>query len=79
MTSLKEEAAERAATSEPDHSGTRLAEILLRGLEELAAAGNVEAACRLAGQACVVLRQGDRRAEHRFNALLHRLTPRLNW
>lgn len=65
--------------SDPEPPGARLAELLLRSLEELAAAGNVEAACRLAGEACAVLRREDQRAERRFNALLHRLTPRLSW
>lgn len=53
--------------------------LLLKSLEELAAAGNVEMACRLAGQACMVLRRSDQGAEHRFNALLHRLARRLSW
>jgi hypothetical protein len=65
--------------SGPDPPGARLAELHLRSLEERAAAGNVEAACRLAGEACAVLRREDQRAERRFNALLHRLTPRLSW
>ncbi len=56
-----------------------LSALLLKSLEELAAAGNVEMACRLAGQACMVLRRSDCNAEHRFNALLHRLARRLAW
>lgn len=48
--------------------------LLIQSLEQLAAAGEVEAACRLAGQACALLRQHDPRATQRFNALLHRLT-----
>jgi hypothetical protein len=56
-----------------------LARILLTSLEELAAVGNVEMACRLAGRACVALRESDPAAERRFNALLHRLTRRLEW
>lgn len=56
-----------------------LSKLLLESLEELAAAGNVEMACRLAGQACMVLRRSDRDAEHRFNALLHRLARQLSW
>jgi hypothetical protein len=51
-----------------------LADLLLVSLRQLAAAGEVEAACRLAGQACALLRQNDARAAQRFNALLHRLT-----
>jgi hypothetical protein len=57
----------------------RLVEILLASLTELAAAGRVETACRLAGQACAALRRRDRKAEHRFNALLHRLSRQLTW
>jgi hypothetical protein len=52
--------------------------ILLAGLAALADAGEIEAACRLAGQACVALRHTDQAAARRFDVLLHRLTPRLN-
>jgi len=48
--------------------------LLLSSLEKLAAAGEVDAACRLAGQACALLRHEDPRATQRFNVLLHRLT-----
>jgi hypothetical protein len=48
--------------------------LLILSLEKLAAAGEVEAACRLAGEAYVLLRHGDPRGAQRFNALLHRLT-----
>jgi len=51
-----------------------LVQLLLASLEKLAAAGEVEAACRLAGEACVLLRTRDARATQHFNALLHRLT-----
>ena len=51
-----------------------LVHLLLASLEKLAAAGEVEAACRLAGEACALLRPHDARATQRFNALLHRLT-----
>jgi hypothetical protein len=54
-------------------------EILLASITALAAAGEVETACRLAGQACVALRGTDPAAASRFNALLHRLTPKLAW
>lgn len=57
----------------------RLSEILLTGLTALAAAGDVEQACRLAGQACVMLRVSDPAASRRFDVLLHRLTRKLNW
>ena len=51
-----------------------LVHLLLASLEQLAAAGEVDAACRLAGEACALLRSQDARATQRFNALLHRLT-----
>jgi len=57
-----------------------LSRLLLASLEKLAAAGEIEAACRLAGQACAALRRDDEAATRPFNALLHRLTrdpPRL--
>ena len=57
----------------------RLYEILLTSLTALAAAGDVEQACRLAGQACVMLRVSDPAASRRFDVLLHRLTRKLNW
>lgn len=56
-----------------------LVEVLVAGLAMLAAAGEVEAACRLAGRACVALRDADPAAARRFDVLLHRLTPKLNW
>jgi hypothetical protein len=57
----------------------RISEILLASVSALAAAGEVETACRLAGQACVALRRTDPAAARRFDALLHRLTPKLAW
>jgi hypothetical protein len=48
--------------------------LLVQSLEKLAAAGEVEVACRLAGEAYVLLRREDARGAQRFNALLHRLT-----
>ena len=56
-----------------------LSEILLEGLTALAEVGEVEKACRLAGQACVALRNADPAAARRFDVLLHRLTPKLTW
>lgn len=53
--------------------------ILVASLEALAAAGEVETACRLAGKACVALRRTDGAAARRFDVMLHRLTPKLNW
>ncbi len=57
----------------------RLSEILLASVTALAGAGDVDAACRLAGQACVTLRRTDPALARRFNALLHRLSPKVNW
>ncbi|WIM11618.1 hypothetical protein [Enhydrobacter sp.] len=64
-----------------DSSGpaTQLVEILVASIEALAGAGEVETACRLAGQACIALRTTDPAAAHRFDALLHRLTRTLTW
>ncbi len=47
--------------------------LLLDALQKLAAKGEVDAACRIAGKACVILRRSDAGGERRFNALLHRL------
>lgn len=58
---------------------TRISPILLASLKALAAAGEVEKACRLAGEACVALRGIDPVAARRFDVLLHRLTPALDW
>lgn len=55
----------------------RLSDILLTSVAALANASEVEAACRLAGQACVTLRSVDPASARRFDVLLHRLTPRL--
>jgi hypothetical protein len=52
---------------------TELADVLLDSLRQLAAAGETEAACRLAGPAWAVLRRDDPRNWRRCNALLHRL------
>ena len=51
--------------------------LLLDALQKLANTGEVDAACRLAGKACVLLREISPGAEQRFNALLHRLARRL--
>jgi hypothetical protein len=50
-----------------------LNDILIESLAALAAAGDAEAACRLAGRACAVYRHRDIPAWNRFNGLLHRL------
>lgn len=69
----------RSGAADVSGSAARLSNILLEGIAALADAGQVEAACRLAGQACVALRATDPSAARRFDTLLHRLTPRLAW
>lgn len=64
---------------DPDAPTQKLVDLLITSLGALAAAGEVEAACRLAGQACVTLRHSDRAAARRFDVLLHRLSPKLTW
>ena len=73
--------AQSHGTGMPGNSigSARLPEILLASVAALAAAGEVEKACRLAGQACVALRGSDPAASHRFDVLLHRLTRNLTW
>lgn len=61
------------------HTVDDLSGILMDCLEALVAADKIEAACRFAGRACVALRHDNPEVEQRFNALLHRLTPRLSW
>jgi hypothetical protein len=56
-----------------------LADLLLEAARKLADHGHVDEACRIAGRACVILRTAQPAAEHRFNVLLHRLTPKLDW
>lgn len=53
--------------------------VLLDSLCALADAGEVGAACRLAGRACVSLRRSQPALARRFDVLLHRLTPKLTW
>lgn len=57
----------------------RLSEVLLATIATLADAGDVEGACRFAGQACVALRRTDPGLARRFDVLLHRLSSKLNW
>ncbi|MBN9551157.1 MAG: hypothetical protein J0H31_20410 [Alphaproteobacteria bacterium] len=68
-----------AGTTACSASEGRLSEILLESVTALAGAGEVETACRLAGQACVALRTSDTAAARRFDILLHRLTPNVTW
>jgi hypothetical protein len=67
------------ALAQPRHVAPQegIAVLLLNALQKLADTGEVDAACRIAGKACVLLRQTSPGAEQRFNALLHRLTRRL--
>jgi len=55
----------------------QLVGLLLDALQKLADTGEVDVACRIAGQACAALRRRDAKSEHRFNALLHRLVRKL--
>ena len=50
-----------------------LADLLVASLEKLAAAGEADAACRIAGHACALHRGRDAARWQQFNALLHRL------
>lgn len=52
---------------------TPLAGVLLASLEALAATGEADVACRLAGKACAELRHSDPAAWQRFNVFLHRM------
>ena len=63
----------------PSDGAARVAQILLESLTALASAGQAESACRLAGRACVALRSSEPALARRFDVLLHRLTPRLDW
>jgi hypothetical protein len=56
-----------------------LADILVASLDVLAKAGQIDAACRLAGRACAQLRDVDARQWQKFNALLHRLSKQERW
>lgn len=47
--------------------------LLVTSLEALALAGQVDEACRIAGQACARLRLSDQQGWNMCNALLHRL------
>lgn len=69
------------ARSQPDTSGlvAPVCEVLLACLGSLAAAGETDAACRLAGRAYVLLRHAEPEMARRFDRLLHRLTPALTW
>jgi hypothetical protein len=67
---------QKSGTGERRSAAVELSAILLVGLKALADAGEAERACRLAGQACMVLRREHADEWRRFNALLHRLAIR---
>ena len=69
--------ARRPGEDEATAGDARLPEILLTSLTALAAAGEVEQACRLAGQACAALRLSNPGVWRRFNVFLHRVTSRM--
>jgi hypothetical protein len=54
-----------------------LIDVLVSSLEALAATGQVDEACRLAGRACAALRGRNPTGWRRFNVFLHRMSPRL--
>jgi hypothetical protein len=51
--------------------------LLIASLEALAAAGQPDLACRLAGQACAAVRHNDPAAWHHLNIFLHRMIRHL--
>ena len=55
------------------HDNTALARVLITSLDALALAGQPDMACRLAGQACAVVRQSDPATWQRLNVFLHRM------
>jgi hypothetical protein len=59
----------------PASIAAELSEILHASLKALAAAGQADRACRLAGRACAALRKKDPDQCEQFNRLLHRLSP----
>lgn len=63
--------------AQPTADRKNIAALLEEALSRLAEAGEIEPACRLAGRAHATLRREDPIAAHRFNVLLHRLTPHL--
>jgi hypothetical protein len=65
----------QATRSASASTAAELSGILQESLKALAAAGQAEAACRLAGQACAALRTRNPEQWARFNKLLHRLSP----
>jgi hypothetical protein len=66
-----------ATPTSPAPSHERINLLLLDALQKLADAGEADAACRIAGKACAILRRVAPKDERRFNALLHRLVRKL--
>ncbi len=80
MSGLSDRGADGAQNACADADRTEaVCAVLLDGLRALADVGEVEAACRLAGRACVTLRHARPVLARRFDVLLHRLTPKLTW
>lgn len=69
----------RANMAPRDQPKNPAADILLESLAALAAGGDVERACRLAGRAYMALRQAEPSTARRFDVLLHRLTRLTGW
>lgn len=67
------------AAAEQSAQVDALVDVLLASLATLAAAGEVDAACRLAGKAYAASRRIDPTAARRFDVLLHRLSTKLAW
>jgi len=76
MRMVSETTTDDAAKDAARHAPPQIADILLASLKELAAAGQVETACRLAGQACAALRNDAPDAWSAFNVFLHRFARR---
>jgi hypothetical protein len=66
-----------ATPTPPVTSHEQINLLLLEALQKLADAGEADAACRIAGKACAILRRAAPKDERRFNALLHRLVRKL--
>lgn len=63
-----------AREARPARQDNPIADILLESIAALAAGGEVDRACRLAGRAYCASRLSDPWTARRFDVLLHRLT-----
>jgi hypothetical protein len=70
---MTSQANKNEALSGSSNEPAALTDILIASLEALAAAGQADAACRLAGKACAELRGKDPAGWQRFNVFLHRM------